>query len=286
MDPFCFSEFPFMTIDLWFVIVAFAFLTFAIIFRRIRGNKREQMKRLVESVNQQVDYNPDAEFAPVDLHSIPGINLSFHDRVTLEMEPLGFRPGSDFENLSWRKSTPWQRNATRPFFSRDGSVVASCSHHRIQGWRRLLLSLFGKRKVIDDFITNLHTELGDGTIISTSRSNATRTYSRPADCILALRPASTPLPELLQHHRQRIRQEMAERGNESFHQIRNQEEYQAFLRLLLSKLDQHHQAKGGLTPEDFECLDLSLDNRSHRTLVEEAEKFRHSRIEERPTGKV
>jgi hypothetical protein len=135
------------------------------------------------------------------------LDTEFYESNRTRLEKLGFHYVADVEDVTVANTWPRNQSVLRVMLGDGGTVTGAIFHLRLFGVGRGLqfVGLLPRKLLTVEF----ETELSDGTFICTSNTLKADTTA-PFPRISKLRlPAATPAEELLERHRDHLRQALA-----------------------------------------------------------------------------
>ena len=157
-------------------------------------------------------YSGTHQYVGVDAAAYPRLDLRFYDALRDFLRAEGFEYAGDVENLTLTGQMPHMRTFIRAMSGDRGAVIAGFYHVVVRGWQAPFqwIGLIPRRLQVLD----LETELSDGTwVVTTNTLNVDTTPLQENLRVLRM-PLRTSYPEVLQAHRDRLRDVLAETGLE------------------------------------------------------------------------
>ena len=161
-------------------------------------------------------------FRPVNARDFPWVDLSFYDRMAMELQFEGFSLISDVEILPFSELFP--KHFYRVMSNGDGAIVAEICHYKARRtgtiWR-LLLGGAPSFKTI-----SLTTEFSDGGLIYTVRGKRRRKSVALAPGVSKeIVPSRTLIRDMIEIHKDKMREYLQQNHREHVVSIRSFEDW-------------------------------------------------------------
>ena len=153
---------------------------------------------------QKALYAEPHEFRSVRPNEIPGLDLAFYDRTEQFFRTQQFKLLGDLEDLTATREFPQMRTFLRVMCGDGGATQLSFYHIKMRGFYRLLQTFGVLPKNMK--MTDLETEMSDGSFIVTANSQGSDTTGAVPGVARFQHPMETAPGDLLKMHREQVQQ--------------------------------------------------------------------------------
>jgi hypothetical protein len=231
----------FLMMGLWLVVAV------ALGMRRPRGFGGAALRARLDAV-----YGEPHELVRVSPAAFPEADIEFYDRVRRELEGRKYRWLADVEDLTMSRIYPQNRTFLRLFVDAGGMIRASAYHMHPRGVVISLLQLvqlFPRHLRVLELVSEIQ-----GTFLVTSNTHGVDRLEPPPEAKVERLPLSTPIPEIVSRHEQRITELLRahpERAPKAFETFDDVLASMARAHVVMAR---HRQKVGGLSRDELERL--------------------------------
>jgi len=240
-----------------------------------RHSRKKGAKQLTALVRHL--YAGRHEYREADPARFPHLDLQFYDETARLLEHEGFVRLGDLEDVT-SNETPG--GVGYPLFIRglagdEGRILAGLYHFRTILWKSWQARLLGGAKSFK--IVDLQTELSDGAFLTTTNATSARAIDLPAQIFSDHLPSGcTPL-EVLEIHRRRLADYLAEHPGVEVRRITTTEQALDMAHRMQDLKAEHRKSMGGITTQEelVRAADQMIAGTAEaRQLAQEIEKLR------------
>jgi hypothetical protein len=217
------------------------------------------------------------EYREADPARFRHLDLRFYDEAARLLEREGFARLGDLEDVT-NNEAPGSAGA--PLFIRGltgdgGRIVAGIYHFRPKGWNVWWTRLLGAGKPFK--VVDLQTDLSDGAFLETSNATSARAMSHPPQILSDHLPSGCTPMEVLEVHRRRLADYLAEHPDVEVRPITTAEQAIALGHRVQDMKVEHRRSLGGIVEEE-EIVKIAdqmiVGTAEARRLAREIEKLR------------
>jgi hypothetical protein len=253
-----------MTLLLFTALFTFVLLLFGRRGAALRGGAR---------LRQELDalFAGEHEYQRVEASAFPLADVGFYDRVQRELEALGFHKLADVEDLTLSRVYPDARIFIRLLVDEAALIRAAVFHLRPRGG---VVGLFSALGVIPRHVQviELVTEVPRGRFLVTAPTRGLDRLDAPPEAIVHRLPPGTPVRQLVEHHRKRVREHLRGHTADSPVPFEGYEATIASVQRGHLAAARHRQRLGRLSKEELERMTGQPLDEDESAMLEEVQR--------------